>query len=252
MSHKKMSIKNMSFSKTLEPTLKLKKKINLGQDVQYTIDKQEKIVKRYSCLDSMDQLLEIIKKNENLYELITEEQQVRIYLDLEIEEEMTEEDREGRLKTFLELFKNQFFIIFQQPINDEDIVILNSSKKGKLSYHIVFLKYYFENCYMLKSFIDFIVTQLLIQDEKYKKLYWSKNEKKKFIMDSAPYGKNRLFRLMNQSKIGSNIKLKIISNHQPMDSFIGVYNITEKDILLHFDKKEVKEVHTSSKEKQKK
>ena len=259
MSHKKMSIKNMSFSKTLEPTLKLKKKINLGQDVQYTIDKQEKIVKRYSCLDSMDQLLEIIKKNENLYELITEEQQVRIYLDLEIEEEMTEEDREGRLKTFLELFKNQFFIIFQQPINDEDIVILNSSKKGKLSYHIVFLKYYFENCYMLKSFIDFIVTQLLIEDEKYKKLYWSKNEKKKFIMDSAPYGKNRLFRLMNQSKIGSNIKLKIISNHQPMDSFIGVYNITEKDILLHFDKKDTqsfgtatKEVHTSSKEKQKK
>lgn len=240
MSHKKMSIKNMSFSKTLEPTLKLKKKINLGQDVQYTIDKQEKIVKRYSCLDGIDQLLEIIKKNENLYELITEEQQVRIYLDLEIEEEMTEEDREGRLKIFLELFKNQFFIIFQQSINDEDIVILNSSKKGKLSYHIVFLKYYFENCYILKSFIDYIITQILIKDEKYTKLYWSKNEKKKFIMDSAPYGKNRLFRLINQSKIGSNIKLKIISNHQPIDSFIGVYSITENDILLNFDKEEVK------------
>ena len=240
MSHKKMSIKNMSFSKTLEPTLKLKKKINLGQDVQYTIDKQEKIVKRYSCLDGIDQLLEIIKKNENLYELITEEQQVRIYLDLEIEEEMTEEDREGRLKIFLELFKNQFFIIFQQSINDEDIVILNSSKKGKLSYHIVFLKYYFENCYILKSFIDYIITQILIKDEKYTKLYWSKNEKKKIIMDSAPYGKNRLFRLINQSKIGSNIKLKIISNHQPIDSFIGVYSITENDILLNFDKEEVK------------
>lgn len=177
MSNKKISIKNMSFSKTLEPTLKLKKKINLGQDVQYTIDKQEKIVKRYSCLDSIDQLLEIIKKNENLYELITEEQQVRLYLDLEIEEEMTEEDREGRLKIFLDLFKNQFFIIFQQSIDDKDIVILNSSKKGKLSYHIVFLKYYFENCYILKYFIDYIITQIL--DEKYTKLYWSKNEKKK-------------------------------------------------------------------------
>ena len=46
-------------------------------------------------------------------------------MDLEIEEEMTEEDREGRLKIFLDLFKNQFFIIFQQSIDDKDIVILN-------------------------------------------------------------------------------------------------------------------------------
>jgi hypothetical protein len=244
MSIKKMSIKNMSFTKTLEPTLKLKKKINLGQDVKYTIDKQEKIIKRYSSLDSIDELLEITKKNENLYELIAEEQPTRIYLDLEIEETMTEEDRQERLKIFLELFKNQFFIIFQQSINDEDILILNSSKKDKLSYHIVFLKYYFEHCYILKSFIDYIINQLLIDDEKYSKLYWTKNEKQKFIMDAAPYGKNRLFRLVNQSKIGSNIKLKIISNHQPIDSFIGVYNITENDILLNFNKEEIKEEKT--------
>jgi hypothetical protein len=63
-------------------------------------------------------------------------------------------------------------------------------------------------------------------------------------MDAAPYGKNRLFRLVNQSKIGSNIKLKIISNHQPIDSFIGVYNITENDILLNFNKEEIKEEKT--------
>ena len=236
-----MSIKNMSFTKTLEPTLKLKKKIYLGQDLKYTIDTQDKIVKRYCSLDSIDQLLEIIKKNDNLYELIPEEQPVRMYLDLEIEEEMTEEDRQERLKIFLDLFKSQFFNIFQKSINDEDIVILNSSKKGKLSYHIVFLKYYFDNCYLLKAFINFLETQILLNDEAYKKLYWTKNEKDKFIMDFAPYGKNRLFRLVNQSKIGSNIKLKIISNHQPIDSFIGVYNITENDILLNFDKEEVKE-----------
>jgi hypothetical protein len=141
MSTKKMSIKNMSFTKTLEPTLKLKKKIYLGQDIKYTIDSQENIKKRYSWLDSIDDLLEITKKNENLYELITTEQPVRLYLDLEIEGEMTEGDKEERLKIFLDLFKSQFFIIFQQSINDEDIVILNSSKKDKLSYHIVFLKY---------------------------------------------------------------------------------------------------------------
>jgi hypothetical protein len=236
MSIKKMSIKNMSFTKTLEPTLKLKKKIILGQDIKYTIDAQENIKKRYSWLDSIDDLLEITKKNENLYELITINQPVRIYLDLEIEREMAEEDRQEILKIFLDLFKNQFFSIFQQSINDQDIIILNSSKKDKLSYHIVFLKYYFDDCYILKSFIDYIINHLLIDDEKYSRLYWTKNEKEKFIMDTAPYGKNRLFRLVNQSKIGSNIKLKIISNHQPIDSFIGVYNITENDILLNFDK----------------
>ena len=61
-------------------------------------------------------------------------------------------------------------------------------------------------------------------------------------MDFLPYGKNQLFRLVNQSKIGSNIKLKVISNHQHTDSFIGVYNITEKDILLNFNKEEVKQI----------
>lgn len=254
MSVKKISVKNMSFSKTLEPTLKLKKKINLGQDIQYTIDKEQKIVKRYSYLDTIEQLLEIIKKNENLYELITEEQRVRIYLDLEIEEEIEQKDREERLKIFLDLFKNQFFIIFQQSINDEDIVILDSSKKGKLSYHIVFLKYYFENCYILKSFIDYIITHISIDassNKKYTKLYWTKNDKRKFIMDTAPYGKNRLFRLMNQSKIGSNIKLKIVSNHQPIDSIIGVYNISENDILLNFDKEDKKVKEEVKKQNQK-
>lgn len=231
----------MSFTKTLEPTLKLKKKINLGQDFIKTIDKQENIVKRYSTVDTIEQLLEIIKNNDNLYELITENQPVRLYLDLEIEEEMNEEDRQERLKIFLELFKSQFFTIFEQQINDDDIVILNSSKKGKLSYHIVFLRYYFEHCYLLKAFINYLETQILLNDEAYTRLYWKKNEKEKFIMDFAPYGKNRLFRLVNQSKIGSNIKLKIISNHQPIDSFIGVYNITENDILLNFNKEYVKE-----------
>lgn len=247
---KKISVKNMKFYKSLLPVLKLKGKYTIGQDIQYTDDKNEiTTVKQYNIVKSIDELEALVGSNNNLYELVPEETPLRIYFDLEIETELTEEQEQERLNIFITWMKEQFENNFNNVIDTKDIVILKSSKKNKMSYHIVIQKYYFNDCYNLKNWIDYITSIIKNTDltEELEKLVWYKGDKQKFIMDSAPYGKNRLFRMVGQSKIGSNVSLKLITNHTIKETFLTLDTITEKDILLTFDKAETAFPHLPSK-----
>ena len=242
-----MSLKNMKFKNVLQDILDVKEKVIIAKDVEYVKEGIKKTIKNYCTLSNTENLLEILNDNNHLYEIISETQPVKIYLDLEIEEELTETECKERLNIFLEFFKAQFFIKFNYNIDDKNIVILDSCKTNKLSYHIVILKYYFNNCYDLKFFIDYFrnIVETMDFSEDLKKLCWTRKEEKhhKFIMDFSPYGKNRCFRLVNQSKLGSKTTLKIRSNnHSIEDSLICLYNKKESDILLHITKPDIKKI----------
>jgi len=251
---KKMSVKNMKFYKTLEPVLQLKGKYVIAQDYQYEDKKTDtlKTVKHYNIINSIDDFEEVVKTNNNLYELVPEDTPLRVYFDLEIEEELTDEQETERLYIFIKWMKEQFEKSFNQSIEDNNIIMLKSSKKNKMSYHIVIQKYYFSDCYNLKNWIDYLISVINISKltEELEKLVWSKTKNKKFIMDPSPYGKNRCFRLVNQSKIGSSVCFKIITQHTIKDAFITVDKIKTDDILLTFEKQIFKPMKktTNSKE----
>jgi len=253
---KKISIKSMKFYKTLEPVLKLKGKYITAQDYQYTDKKEDtlKTVKQYNIINNIDDFETVVKTNNNLYELIPEDKHLRLYFDLEIEEELTEEEETERLQIFIKWIKEQFEKSFNKSIEDNYIIILKSSKKNKMSYHIVIQKYYFSDCYNLKNWIDYLMSVINASEltEELEKLVWSKNENKKFIMDSAPYGKNRCFRLVNQSKIGSNVCLKLITKHTIKDTFITLDEIKNDDSLLTFEKQIFKPLKKASIQKESK
>ena len=98
----KLNIKKIKFYKTLEPVFKLKQKYIIAKDYLNT---KQLIVKQYSFINCNDDLEALVSSNNNLYELIPDDTPLRIYFNLEIEQEMTPEQEQERLNIFIKWIK---------------------------------------------------------------------------------------------------------------------------------------------------
>ena len=171
----------------------------LARDYQY----KGEVKKCYHAipLAEEEKLYELLQTNHYLNEVIVEGMEVFPYFDLEMEEVDPETHRE-RLDAFIAFIVDTFEEQFGIHVDvDQYMVILDSCRPEKLSYHLVIKNCYFQTVEDHKLFVQWLVKQ--VNEEKHKMFYWKKNgTESRLIFDTAPYTKFQCFRLVNQSKFG--------------------------------------------------
>ena len=170
---------------------------------------------------------ERLKINNYLYELIPENTLIKLYFDLEIEEEIINPIE--KLQLFIVFLKDIIQKYFLIEITQEDLLILDSCKKGKLSYHLIIQnKICFENINTLSYFILLMKNELII-NPLFGALIWKKKEETRVIFDVLPYKRNQNFRLINQSKRNEPIRPLTLftaptENFQFTDTLVRLYH----------------------------
>ncbi len=178
----------------------------------------------------VDKIIEKIGENRHLYEILQWDVALKPFFDLEMELELTKEEKEEKLDLFLELLLKELRDLYTFYIDKEDIVIIDSNTEKKLSYHIIINeKIYFKTMGEHKEFVEYLLARFdtAIGEEKelVEKLTWKKIEKdgredERYIFDASVYTRNRQFRMLNQSKKGKDAVLKLVSNHKIKDTFV--------------------------------
>lgn len=101
--------------------------------------------------------------------------------------------------------------LFGAVLNPDNIVYTNSSISSKASYHII-----------IPGF-NTSVDNLKILYGVVSKTLGEKNPVYINCLDSAVYGTNQCFRLLGCCKMGKNNKKQLITNHNPADTLISIY-----------------------------
>ena len=213
-------------------------------------------------------LAKVLNKNNCLFEIVPKSH-VKPYFDLEIEQDnITPAKCKKLLKLFMEIIIYEFQKQFDIELKEKDILIADSCKPNKLSYHIVICNgTYFENNSEQSLFIKYLayVFNAIPKDlpafykKAISKLTWFKNTQK-YIFDTIPYSCLQNFRCVNQSKFVISVDdntitqymtsksdndfkkinitcssmsncLKIVSKHQIVDSFIRVFDVDKMQKL---------------------
>jgi hypothetical protein len=221
-------------------------KIKVGSDKEI----ETKAVKSFNLctIANKKRLANFLEEyNHSMYEILPTNEPRKLYFDLEMENQEGKEDTfQNKYANFLHWVLRQIKEILFISIRDETVLVLDSCREGKLSYHVVFTEgIYFENNTDLKSFIKFLWRRLESSEDYYLQpitdpatntpiklndaLTWYKGEEKRFIFDDVPYGSFQNIRMCNQSKLGKRHKLKI---ERPEiftfeDTFIRIYNQEE-------------------------
>ena len=207
---------------------------------------ETKVVKSFNIctVANKKRLANYSEEHDNsMYEILPTNEPRKLYFDLEMENQEGEEHTfEYKCSKFLNWVLLQIKEILSISIRDETVLVLDSCREGKLSYHVVFTEgIYFENNADLKSFIKFLWRRLessvdyIILPETNEEinindaLTWYKGKEKRFIFDDVPYGSFQSIRMCNQSKLGKKHKLKIVRTDifTFEDTFLRIYNQEE-------------------------
>jgi len=207
----------------------------LGTDHQnadiYTIDtdelvKEGAITKKYFCIkkSKIEHLKKLLNDNHNMYEMIKPDVETKLYFDLEAPLKDDEDDTIYRMN-FMKALEHILNIDFDILIGNDDITILNSSRKNKFSNHLIYQSIKFNSVKEQKMFITYINNRFsnpLNDNEKilFNKLYFTENETLKCIMDLHPYADYQLIRCINQTKIYKSFKLLPTTDIDVLDTLI--------------------------------
>lgn len=190
----------------------------------------------------------LVSQNYYLYETLYDEFAIKPYFDCDIKIEpnnhITEENFKDLLELFLDFIIDEIYKVFEIKLSKGDFAVLNSSRREKLSFHIIIQnKIYFKSMTYHKSFIAYLLMRFcnpknINEVELFNKLSWNTNNgKSQFIFDTAPYAiKSQQIRLVNQSKKGSIHILKNESDFADDDLFIRLYNGVGDRISLDISK----------------
>ena len=206
----------------------------------FSKDKEEDSAsKLFSFLkyDKKNEMISLLSENNNLYEIIEPTKKCKLYFDLECGDdkeydtiEYTPERIEIIFETFIENVIYILDIIFNIKYDRKDIIIMNSSRINKLSYHLIFNKIYFEKMSVLKSFIILVISffnnsKLLGEraKNKYIDMFWMRKKvERRCIIDKNPYTSYQNLRCINQSKIQGKSTLKLESdNYDLLDTLVS-------------------------------
>lgn len=169
----------------------------------------------------------LLASDRHAYEWITPNIPIRPYMDLEIEgADMTREESAIRLTIFTNYLCTTFNERFDTNISSDDMTILNSSRPGKMSYHILitdgvcFAKMSDHHRFMQWFFREFENAP----KETREALCWEKGGKSLLVFDMSVYANQQKFRCMNQSKKGKAHFLALESAPiASIDTLVGLY-----------------------------
>jgi hypothetical protein len=205
------------------------------QTIIFSCDSSLNGTKKFSYLpiEQMPLFLSLLKENRHIYEIVPENRPVKMYFDLDMK---TNDNPNDVLKTFLTLIKLETLKVFNHKL--EKIVILDSCRAGKVSFHIVINdNIYFKNTQVQKDWIRYLQMRMKEEDI----LLWA-NEKGdlNYFVDEKVYSNFQNFRCVNQSKKGKENILQNIDNVPIEETLIRLYDVTDR-ILLNCDNINVKE-----------
>jgi len=198
------------------------------------IIKAGEISKKYFAINKnkLDEVKKLLSDNHHLYEIIRENVEVKLYFDLE---GLLKDDEDDKINTtnFINAISHILNNDFDIELGDDEIIILNSSRKNKFSNHIIFQSIIFNNLAEEKIFITYLINRFNKplnekEAELFEKLFFIEEEKRKCIMDIHPYGRNQCIRCINQSKIYKTFKLlptKQIDVLDTLTTFKIEYNV---------------------------
>jgi len=210
-----------------------------------------KYVKKFFSIerDSENHLNKLLSEDNNMYEIIPPDIQVKLYFDLEAP--LKDDESDTLFTTFFmtaiaHILNNDFEISF----NEDDIYILNSSRQNKFSNHIIFKSIRFNNLEDEKMFITYVINRFnnpLNDNETimFNKLFFINDEKNKCIVDFQPYGHCQNYRCINQSKINKPYQLKSI---KPIKYLLDTFVTYKTETCRNLIKKEtIEEKHEQMK-----
>ena len=197
--------------------------------------KNDKLVFRYRFIDNDNKTInKLFKDNNNYFETFESRFNVKPYFDLEIErEDITKEDCDNILKAFIALLKSTIKEEFNISLKTSDICILDSCRKGKLSYHIVITdKMYFNSNDDQRLFVQYFCT-IVSTNELFK---WSKvlkdnTTEHRLIVDASVYAKTQNFRCVNQSKFEGSNNLKLSTKHSISDTLVRLFDVADRECI---------------------
>jgi len=200
------------------------------------IVKEGAITKKYFCIKktNVEQLRILLNDNHNMYEMIKPEDATKLYFDLEAPLQDDADDTLYRVR-FMDAIKYILNNDFDILMDDNDITILNSSRKNKFSNHLIYQSIKFNNVEEQKMFITYVSNRFinpLNDNEKqlFEFLFFIENDTQKCIMDLHPYANYQLIRCINQTKIYKPYRLLAINNIDVLDTLI-CYNINSKYLI---------------------
>jgi len=253
-----VNVKNVLYSALCESIEKKEDKIYISK--QYYNIKKDTLPFNYFIFNDIDEIEQITKTNNNLYEILQHNKTVKPFLDVDLylDENNKNIDENLLLKYVLDEFKKIYFDCFQIEIKNKDIVVLCGTTKKKISFHIIINNgYFFLNNTQQKEFIKYI---------HFKNIVLKNGIELKNIIDLSVYSKNKNFKLVNQSKLKKPINedeekikkpkkikeegiLKLISNHNIKDTLIINYFVEDPLILdCSFLNKQTEEIKKLNKE----
>mgnify|MGYP003386551444 CR=1 FL=1 len=184
-------------------------------------------------LTEKEKLKGILSVDNNFYEIVPPERKVKPYFDLEMEYDgLTRDIINTAFEEFVYWLACEIRELFGITLLTEDLVILDSCRENKLSFHLVInQKIIFASVEELKMFISYLWSRFENpkNDEEKKTFelltYKTPKGEQRFIFDLVPYGKCQNFRLINQSKKGKGYVLENLTpKWSPEDTLIRVYN----------------------------
>lgn len=194
--------------------------------------------KRYTSmtiLDWKDNINKLLSTNSFFYELIPKNStHMKLFFDIDMEvTESDEEKKERLLGIFIQFLCDQILFLYEIELIRDDFIILDSSRKEKISFHIILQnKICFLNMKIMKDFIQYLNEVIKKQkDDVREAMTWKRvkktgtGEEEKCFWDMNVYSRTQNFRLINQSKRkdGATTLKCYDKNITAKDTFIGLY-----------------------------
>ena len=206
----------------------------------------------YASYASSTDVVKVIKQygNIHLYEMITEEQPIHLFFDIEFpENQLPVEDTLNSIVSFSRLVLAEF----NNTFDNDDVYLSGSIGNGKIenvdvtkaSYHIVIkCQESFKNMKELKTFMNYF--KYRIDTERPAHFFYILKDVEKRVVDFQVYGKNQNMKFPNQSKHGSTRVQKIVDTYTAVcNHFCGNYD--DDDLIQFFDISKLPEYQTSQK-----
>ncbi|CAN0049343.1 unnamed protein product, partial [Heterosigma akashiwo] len=186
--------------------------------------------KQFACFPDFQSVYEFViyhpKESRCFYELITENDQVKPYFDIDLNNTVLEdEDKENLIEGILIELRNALQNNFNIELNltSDNIIVLDSSSNTKTSMHLIIADIHFESNQHQKQFILTYLKNILSKSNIYG-------------IDTSVYTKNRSFRLPHCTKMGKNTYLEFQKNGEiaTKDDFYKalITNVDEETSIL--------------------
>ena len=161
--------------------------------------------------DFVDRYLNL--ENRHFYEVITEDLQMKLYMDIDVRLELTDIMSPGRiLVDFMEFISRRLTQDTKEVVVAEDWVFLNSSSSRKKSYHLVLdhEKIRFRSIQLMK----FFVVRMITEYEEAGRSLRIRSDSDVKIVDTGVYKRSQNLRIFLSSKSGNHAILRLDSRDE--------------------------------------